>query len=181
MKQILNIIKKADKLEGDFVSIGCGYCEREKDILLAMAADEVTRRKWIILDNFEKTPPQRAYDFINDVVNYIERGCKLAKADIHEDFTEEFEGQAALVHYDIDNKDLTVIGISKMFDGLPQNAIIFTDPSNKKTKEGFEAYADKNKDARLVVESKDISYIIKKVIKPRKPKKVVREYNPNLT
>jgi hypothetical protein len=68
-----------------------------------------------------------------------------------------------------------------MFNALPQNAIIFTNPSNKNTKEGFEAYADKNKDARLVVESKDISYIIKKVIKPRKPKKVVREYNPNLT
>ena len=64
MEKILNIIKKADKLKGDFVSIGCGYCEREKDILLAMAADEITRRKWIILDNFEKTPPQKAYDFI---------------------------------------------------------------------------------------------------------------------
>ena len=181
MEKILNIIKKADKLKGDFVSIGCGYCEREKDILLAMAADEITRRKWIILDNFEKTPPQKAYDFINDVVNFIEKGCKLAKADVYDDFTDELEDQVAVVHYDIDDVKATQIGISKIFNSLPQNAIIFTEPVNKNTIKGFEAYADTNKDARLVVESKDISYIIKKVIKPRKPKKVVREYNPNLT
>ena len=181
MEKILNIIKEADKVEGTFVSIGCGYCEREKDILLAMAADEVTKRKWIILDNFEKTPPQKAYDFVNDVVNFISKGCTLAKADVNDNFTDELEDQVAIVHYDIDSTSNTIIGISKLFDKLPQNAIIFTFPSNKYTKAGFKAFADKNKDARLVVESEDISYIIKKVIKPTKPKKVVRENNPNLT
>ena len=82
MENIINKIKAFDQVEGSILISGFRKGEKPIAVLTAMKNKGIKSRDFTIVDTFENSPWQLAYDFCNEVKNRVKKNGTYLKTDL---------------------------------------------------------------------------------------------------
>lgn len=90
MENIINTIAEFNKVEGPILISGFPNAIKSFNILNAMKSKTITSRDFYVIDSFEKSPWQSAFDFCNEVKNKAKKTGTYYKSTFeHVKLTEE--------------------------------------------------------------------------------------------
>ena len=123
--ELEDVIRSIDNIEGPIVDIGFGKGTISKIILDLMISGQVPKRKFILIDSYLKGGWQQAYDFCNNVKNYLKGEATHIKEDALNVST-NILGKVPCVIVDVGDPNLSSDIIKKYSKIVKKNGVIIT-------------------------------------------------------
>lgn len=128
---LLDILKKADNIEGCFVEIGFGKGKTADVVLNLMKENQIQKRVSYLVDNFRKFPIGPAMDRRHLLPGY---DIKVVKAQIGNKVPKELEGiKIAVLQVDLGNFDANEKVIALLSPLLTKGGVIIPVGAERKT------------------------------------------------
>ena len=123
--ELEDVIRSIDNIEGPIIDIGFGKGVVSKIILDLMISGQVPKRNFILIDPYLKGGWQQAYDFCNNVKNYLKREAYYIKGNALDVSNGELEKPSCVI-VDVGDPNLSSDIIKKYSRVVKKNGIIIT-------------------------------------------------------
>lgn len=123
--ELEDVLRSIDSIDGPIVDIGFGKGNISKIILDLMISSQIPKRKFILIDPYTKGGWQQAYDFCNNVKNYLKREASHIKEDAL-DISDNTIGKVACVIVDVGDYNISSDIIKKYSKLVKKNGVIIT-------------------------------------------------------
>lgn len=170
MENIINTIRTFDKDPGSLLISGFNKGNKSTALLVAMKSKHIKPRDFFIVDTFQDSPWQLAFDFCNEVKNRIKKSGEFLK----EDFLNlELKKVPSIVLIDHNNTEVCYSAVKKFLTYSSEKAMIICCNTNisktevtKVIPHGFKkskVFQLPTKEVVLIKEKSDIDKIKKPV------------------
>mgnify|MGYP000014468818 FL=1 len=123
--ELEEVIRSVDSIEGPVIDIGFGKGTISNILLDLMISSQITKRKFILIDSYEKGGWQQAYDFCNNVKNYLKGEASHIKQNAL-DVPDNIIGKVPCVIVDVGDYNLSSDIIKKYSKLVKKNGVIIT-------------------------------------------------------